>query len=173
MTNFEQTLLTGDELLASQRVESSHFTAAIAVIATKSGTCKVTEVNIDGPTTAYVRFEDATDAVPTMSALVNQVVMMLAGAARVEEERLNRFADPRTMQRALMLCRRIAENNDPSQESLPSRSMAYLQQCMAESRRLVKQFKPSIDKVAEQLRQHGTVTGDTLREMLSSESVAA
>ena len=44
---------------------------------------------------------------------------------------------------------------------------------MAESRRLVKQFKPSIDKVAEQLRQHGTVTGDTVREIASSESAPA
>lgn len=169
---FETTLLTADELLAAQRVQLAHVKAAIAVIAIKSGTVNVTEVNINGPISAVVRFEDKPNAKPTTSDLANQIMSLLAGGARVEEERLNRLADPRTMQQALMLCRHIAELNDPTPETLLSRAMVYLQQFSGESRRQVQQLKPSIDKVVAELLQHGTLTGDAVREIISLESAS-
>ena len=169
MDKLTSTLLTRDELFAKQRVEQAHYLAAIAVVATKLGCYKVTEVNIDEPTQAHVGFESST-AIATVADIANQLAAHLAGWVRTEEERLNPYPNPRMLERAMAQSMRVAELLDPtSRESLINRASSHLQMCRDESRRIVKQLKPTIDKVVTRLLEEGTLSGETIREIVACE----
>jgi hypothetical protein len=172
MSTITSNLLSADELLSQQRVLSAHINAAIAVVATKLGCYRVLEVSIAGPQETYVSFEPS-DQVATIAVLANQLVVGLAGWCRTEEERLTPYPSSSTMERALTMSKRIAELLDATPASLQNRAMTHVRQCRDECSRYVKQLKPAIDQVVTLLLQHDTLSGDTIREIVSPESASA